>query len=85
MGVYCDEDPFLMAIICGTDYSDTAMRKVYHFGEWARLKSMGLPTTGVRVTNNAAGTEGYIKDSDMMNLIAGTMIHPDWMKDGKTA
>ena len=85
MGVFCDNDPFLMAIIYGTDYSDTAMRKVFHIVEWARLKSMGLPTAGVRITNNGCGTDEMITDSDMMKIIANTMIHPVWMKEEKTA
>ena len=85
MGVYYDEDPFLMAIITGTDYSDSAMRKVYHFGEWARLKKMGLPASGVRVTDNVNGTDGIIYDADMMDFIDSMMLHPTWMNETKSA
>jgi hypothetical protein len=46
---------------------------------------MGLPTAGVRITNNGGGTDEMITDSDMMKIIANTMIHPVWMKEEKTA
>ena len=72
---------FKIALETGTDFSDHGITKIWHISEYVFLKKLGLPSSGIRVTDEINNEEWIIEEDELKNFIKENDIHPNWMEE----